>query len=185
MAEEPVKASLSDAELRAGAEYLSALRHLGFFPEAMCWVLRNVYDEDGYLTDVDAGHSLAIVSGFADYAGHKTIYDLLFKAYDAAITPKELDPFQVTLYGPASSGGKTLLAYLVDRIIDKAKSDLADSEAHRDKPAVMMVTNNDIDGTVLAVPLEGIYVARTFTKRPEIVVRNFARFKAKVEKLAA
>lgn len=93
MAERP----LIDVEQRlvAGREYLSALRRLGFAPDAMLWAA--VGSDSG-----QAEMELLIVSSWADNIGPRAIYHLLFEAYDASATPREIDPFVVSLFSPRS-----------------------------------------------------------------------------------
>ncbi len=82
-----------DHRLKAGREYLIALRKLGFEPNALLWAGVGDSREHGRM-------ELLIVTSWADHIGPKAIYDLLFEAYDASATPKEIDPFSVTLFSP-------------------------------------------------------------------------------------
>lgn len=99
MATQPL--SDMDRRLKAGREYLLALRKLGFEPNAMLWA--------GVGGDPTSERmELLIVTSWADNIGPKAIYDLLFEAYDASATPKEVDPFSVTLFSPHTSVAKDL-----------------------------------------------------------------------------
>ncbi len=82
-----------ERRLEAGREYLVALRKLGFNPEALLWAGVGAEAADGAM-------ELLIVTTWTDNVGPKAIYDLLFEAYDASATPKEIDPFTVTLFSP-------------------------------------------------------------------------------------
>lgn len=100
-------AELTALELRAGREYLDALRSLKFEPDILCWVVENDGMDSGF---GNLHNRLAIVTSLADRVGPTKIYDLLFEAYTLAVTPKEIDPFQVSVYSPHSRDGK----YLID-----------------------------------------------------------------------
>lgn len=82
-----------ERRLKAGREYLIALRKLGFNPDAILWAGVGGAPADGPM-------ELLIVTTWADNIGPKAIYDLLFEAYDASATPKEIDPFVVSLFSP-------------------------------------------------------------------------------------
>lgn len=92
--------------LTAGREYLTALRKLGFDPDVMAWAGAG---------EADPGHEgagrfeLLLVTTWADNIGPKAVYDLLFEAYDASATPKEIDPFIVTLFSPQTRVAADLL----------------------------------------------------------------------------
>lgn len=79
--------------LKAGREYLSALRRLGFNPDALLWAGVGGTKDESVM-------ELLVVTSWADNIGPKAIYDLLFEAYDASATPKEIDPFVVSLFSP-------------------------------------------------------------------------------------
>ena len=100
-------AELTALELRAGREYLDALRSLKFEPDILCWVVEN----DGMDSNFGNLHNrLAIVTSLVDRVGPAKIYDLLIEAYTLAVTPREIDPFQISVYSPHSRDGQ----YLVD-----------------------------------------------------------------------
>lgn len=82
-----------ERRLKAGREYLTALRKLGFNPDALLWAGVGGVAAEGAM-------ELLIVTTWADNIGPKAIYDLLFEAYDASATPKEVDPFVVSLFSP-------------------------------------------------------------------------------------
>ena len=72
----------------AGRDYLTALRRLE--PEALFWA----YDKSmGQLV-------LVLVTSLFDFAGPLALTKLLFDAYNAAATPKEIDPFILRLHSP-------------------------------------------------------------------------------------
>jgi hypothetical protein len=82
-----------ERKLRAGREYAAALKKLGFTPSALLWAGIGGQDSDGKM-------ELLIVTSWVDHIGPKAIYDVLFEAYDASATPKEIDPFVVSLFSP-------------------------------------------------------------------------------------
>ena len=82
-----------ERRLKAGREYLAALRKLGFNPDAVLWAGVGGIAAEGAM-------ELLIVTTWADNIGSKAVYDLLFEAYDASATPKEIDPFTVSLFSP-------------------------------------------------------------------------------------
>lgn len=83
----------------AGAEFASSLAKLGLDPEILCWV---------YISSEDR-IELAIVTSMVDRVGPLPIYEILFKAYDASALPKEVNPFEVSLYSPNTRMGVDLL----------------------------------------------------------------------------
>lgn len=74
----------------AGHEYLAAIRALNLEPEALFWA----YDK-GIEQFV-----LVLVTSLFDFAGPLALTNLLFEAYNAAATPKEIDPFIIRLHSP-------------------------------------------------------------------------------------
>lgn len=85
--------------LEAGREYLAALVKLGFSPDAVFWA--------GVAKDARPDElELIIISTWVDSIGPKAVYDLLFAAYDRSATPKEIDPFNVSLFSPESNLSK-------------------------------------------------------------------------------
>ena len=78
------------ARREAGSEYLAALRALGLRPDALFWSFDKV--EDRFI--------LMLVTEMVDFKGPLAIADLLFQAYNASATPKEIDPFVVRLHSP-------------------------------------------------------------------------------------
>ena len=80
----------SGQHMRAGADYLAALQNLGLDPECLFWA-----DDDV------VGHPvLVLVTRQFDLAGPLALSDLLFKAFDAAATPREINPFVLRLHSP-------------------------------------------------------------------------------------
>lgn len=88
MAQEP----LSEERREAGGDYLAALQRLGLKPEGLLWAFHQERKE----------LQLAMVTSLVDRIGSLDIYKVLMQAYDAAGTPKSVDPFIVSLYSPNS-----------------------------------------------------------------------------------
>jgi hypothetical protein len=74
----------------SGRDYLAALRDLRLEPEALFWA----YDKGLHQ------FVLVLVTSLFDFAGPLALTQLLFEAYNAAATPKEIDPFIVRLHSP-------------------------------------------------------------------------------------
>lgn len=177
----------SDAEIEAGRAYLAALQRLGLQPEAMCWLFTPERNADGVILEDESSAgslTLAIVSKFAEYAGPAAVYELLFRAYDAAALPKEVDPFSVTVFGPHSSAGLTLTTQLTRTSFNSAKEDIEGKLERPDQPAMLILTNPDMDGTLLSVPVSGVYVLPHKLPNEAQTRRRFNRFKSTVEGLA-
>ena len=92
----------------AGRDYLAALRHLKLEPQALFWA----YDKSmGQLV-------LVIVTSLFDFAGPLALTRLLFDAYNAAATPKAIDPFILRLHSPKHTLYRTVQGHLGSRFED-------------------------------------------------------------------
>jgi hypothetical protein len=80
--------NLGVARYDAGAEYLDALRRLKLEPEALFWAYDRTLEQ----------YVLVVVTSLFDFAGPLALTRLLFDAYNAAATPKEIDPFILRLH---------------------------------------------------------------------------------------
>jgi len=99
---EHARSLMTENRLAAGGDYLKALLHLGLDPDIMAWV---------YVAR-DREMELALVTTLVDRIGPKPIYDLLFRAYELAGTPRSVDPFVVSLYSPNMAFAIDLKTYL-------------------------------------------------------------------------
>ena len=89
----------------AGRDFLAALRHLKLEPEALFWA----YDKGmGQLV-------LVLVTALFDFAGPLALTQLLFDAYNAAATPKPIDPFILRLHSPKHALYRAAQRYLGSR----------------------------------------------------------------------
>lgn len=175
--------TLTQLDLTAGADYLRALRRLQLEPDVMCWTYVLPITDGDIDPTRPADKHLAVVTSIVDYSGPTAMYDLLFKAYDASITPKEIDPFIVTLYSPDSIGGQILLSASKTGQISEAR-DFFNRKNGNDKNAIFIGSNFD-PPVFINIILEGVYVAH---KRPIAADRSetrFRTFKKSVDRLAA
>jgi hypothetical protein len=104
---------------KAGADYLTALKRFGLDPEALFWA----WDR------VDEQLILILVTRFFDVVGPLAVSQILFKAYNAAITPGEIDPFIVRVHSPNHNMIKTMTEALVrfqKQVVDTGKAPGAD-----------------------------------------------------------
>lgn len=101
---------ISPTLLAAGQEYLASLRRLRLNPEWLFWARVN---EVGEIADALTGEKreedfpsgdwhLVLVTSAIDEGGPSAINQLLFKAWDAAATPKEISPFIVEVVSAKS-----------------------------------------------------------------------------------
>jgi hypothetical protein len=107
------------ARYDAGADYLAALRRLKLEPEALFWAYDRMLEQ----------FVLVIVTSLFDFAGPLALMRLLFDAYNAAATPKEIDPFILRLHSPKHAfyraaqlhiGNRFDMADLKGRALDRA-----------------------------------------------------------------
>lgn len=104
--------NISPTLLRAGEEYLDALRKLRLAPEGLLWARANEIrgvkvSENGQLRDDFDDYPggpwhLVLVTSVIDEGGPSALNELLFKAYDASATPKEISPFIVEVMSAKS-----------------------------------------------------------------------------------
>ena len=86
---------------KAGGEYLDALTGLGLRVNA----LLRMYDLS------EQRFVLALATELFDFKGPHGVSNLLFKAYNASATPKEIDPFIVRLHSPEHSIIRAMSGY--------------------------------------------------------------------------
>jgi hypothetical protein len=76
--------------LNAGADYLAAIRKLGLDPVYLGW---------GWERETSRW-VLAMVTSIVDAGGPLALNELLFQAYNAEATPKEISPFIIRVLSP-------------------------------------------------------------------------------------
>lgn len=107
---------ISPALLKAGQEYLEALRGLKLQPEGLLWSrvseLGNAIDGStgqSTVSDVPGDWHLVLITSAIDEGGPSALNELLFKAYDASATPQEISPFIVEVISARSPFVRALL----------------------------------------------------------------------------
>jgi len=157
--------------LKAGEEFAQSLETLGLDAHAIFWA----YDE------TEARHVLIIVTDFFDLKGPLEISKQLFKAYNASITPQQIDPFVVRLHSINQSLG--------EEYSNKAGMDWSlkiwDSQGNpKPIPAEAKVTSMTIGDLVLAP--SWIIRSRKLDHRKTVEInRRWNRFTKNVDKAAA
>lgn len=159
--------ALDAARVGAGKEYLAALNALGLKPDVLCWVY-----------EVEEGEmQLAIVTSMAERVGGLSIYKLLFRAYEAAATPREINPFIVSVYGPKSNFGvklRRVLGGLAER----------GTFSVPERAALFTLTDTGASGRRVVLG-RGVYVASEGRRSAAEDLKRFRHFQRRVEALAA
>jgi hypothetical protein len=163
----PVEAGLDDERHAAGAVYLAALRTLGLEPDGLFWA----WDR------LDERWVLMLVSRYFDIVGPSALSTLLFKAYNAAATPAEIDPFIIRIHSPDHHMIRSMIKGMDDfksQVIDRGRITKGDSMENA------LFGNNSI-----LVPLPKAYVWKD-VRRPTIdLLRKWGFITKKVDALAA
>ena len=156
--------SLEGVDLhRAGSEYAEALAKLGFEPDVVAWGMR------------DEAWTLVLLSSWVDRFGRRELYDLLFEAYDASATPKEINPFIVTALSPDSQGGRQLVG-----MIGTMRDKIAEGVLPDDRGTIFVLGMGEV------MVYGGLVIrARHPRTRGAEDMRRFSRFRSKVHALAA
>lgn len=94
-----VDATIGETRFKAGQDYLEALEALGLSPDALAWAV------DENTNEV----YLLLITGYLDAAGPLEVSKQLFRAYNLAATPREVDPFMVKLLSPRQGYARGLL----------------------------------------------------------------------------
>jgi hypothetical protein len=175
--------ALTETEIIAGREYLTALRRLRFEPDALCWITRREEFQDDS-NQAFRQKELALVTSFVDRFGSRVIYDLLFKAYDISVTPKEIDPFTLGLYGSKTIIGQEIVGILSNNGV---RSDIKNSlESMQSKEEAVMILTPAADPlNSFIVYSEGVYVVRMKPFDQTREATRFHRFKNEINSLAA
>lgn len=159
--------ALDERRMQAGREYLDALQRLGLEPDILCWV----YDA------LEGEMELVIVTSMAERVESLKIYELLFRAYEVSATPREIDPFLVSIYGSNSFYGTSLRNYIA-----MLAADGVFSSSEQAKRFVATIRNASDLRVVLA---RGVYASKDTQKSAADDLRAWHRFKQNVEALAA
>lgn len=170
-------AELSAAELAAGWEYLRALRKLKFEPDVLCWIVENEFDGIG--SDPNFHNRLAIVTTLVDRTGPQKLYELLFEAYTLSVLPKEIDPFNVSVFSPQSRDGR----FIVDTAEPKSVRRMRRQTGGGDGPMWGMIANL---GHINSAPWSnGIYVYNVRNRGENVDIRRFEVMRRTLGELAA
>jgi hypothetical protein len=155
--------------LKAGEDYLAALRRLGLRPMFLGWG-REISSKQWLLV---------MVTSIIDAGGPLALNQLLFKAYNAEATPKEISPFIVRVYSPEVApdtlyalGGKSM------KIVNNPEL------AEKISVSNMMFTFHDVDYEMInayAIP----HHAKATKPKYHAALAEWQRFKRNVDKLAA
>jgi hypothetical protein len=167
--------------LKAGQDYLDALVSLGLVPAFLGW---------GW-EQAEAQWLLVLVTPIVETGGPLALNKLLFHAYNAKATPKEISPFIVRVFSPSliHGGASAQFWYLGEKKITvmgvpgRVKN-LAALEPQQ-------VTNVQL--TFMGIDLESINSYQTLPGAVDRALaasyharhKEWQRFKTRVEKLAA
>lgn len=88
----PYPGKMTPERWEAGGRYLDAVRKLGFDPKTALWI----FDEK------ELAFNLAFITDIVDRVGSLRMYDVLFGAYEKAVTPSDFDPWIVALFSPTT-----------------------------------------------------------------------------------
>jgi hypothetical protein len=152
---------------RAGRDYLGALTRLGLEPDALFWA----WDESV------GGFVLVLATDFFDFKGPLEVSRLLFKAYNLAATPREIDPFIIRLHSSDQPivDWLTRLVSGVAVVLDEHNKELKRSN----------LTGGTSGG--LRVSRDWVYrlPTRTHPRKPADLSRRWERLQRNVDRLAA
>lgn len=98
---------LTETHMIAARKFTDSLSTIGFDMDAVFWA----YDEE------DERYVLIVVTDVFDAKGPLEIYQQIFKAYNASLTPKEIDPFSVRVL----STNQTTVKDLIDKVLRDRK----------------------------------------------------------------
>lgn len=157
--------------LTAGREYNTALADLGLEPHALFWA----FDKD------EQRHVLVLITDFFDLKGPLEISRQLFRAYNASVTPREIDPFVVRLYSTNQPAGDSLLIFTAgDWTINQV--DKLTQQPIGDKHAVSEVSTNGLE----IRPEWVVHVKQSVKSRNSVELnRRWQRFTRNVDRAAA
>ena len=169
----------TETHMIAAREFTDSLSKIGFDMDGVFWA----YDKE------DERHVLIVVTDVFDAKGPLEISRQLFKAYNASLTPKEIDPFIVRLLSTNQTVARDLL--------DVAASDWARVHFEKGVSKFAVLENVQRKGSTFKF---GAYSISGVTIRPEWVVmvkprhktrnkieinRKWNFFKRNLDKLAA
>ncbi len=164
---------LAMIQKEAGAEYLTALQRLGLDPDCLFWA------ED----EIIALPILVLVTRQIDYVGPLALSRSLFKAYNAAATPREIDPFVLRLHSP-----EQLLIRELNRIVEtKPKFELQLANGSQSSLSAQALDTELLAFGGLSFERDWIYKWKIGVKRQSslYMLRKWHVFSDNVDRLAA
>jgi hypothetical protein len=164
--------------LKAGQEYLDALVSLGLTPAFLGWGWESVEKE----------WVLLLVTSIVDAGGPLALNKLLFRAYNARATPKQISPFTVRIFSPELiAGGARSTFWLLGE-----KNSTVNPVPGKSNPEAKSTPVKNVQQTFMGLELEMI---NSYQTMPGAVARTLAgyhsrhqewqRFRRRVEALAA
>jgi hypothetical protein len=159
--------AIDQRQIDAGFEFDKTLTELGLDANGVLWAFDRDLDH----------HVLVVITDFFDFKGPLEISKALFAAYNAAILPKEIDPFIVQLYSTRQPFARNLLDFAGNR------ADYVDEETGEKKPL-----DDLIELGVGSLAFKQNWVIKRLIKsdrKSAELSRRWKRFEANVEKIAA
>ena len=166
--------------MQAGADYLAALQKLGLDPECLFWA-----------EDEVVGHPvLVLVTRQFDRAGPLSLSRLLFKAYNAAATPREIDPFVLRLHSPEQALIREMVGVGMGEFIRNPPSVVTAPimhPGHQPKREDAVSADVFLSAGGMRFKPAWVYKWSIPSKKPSAVVmsRQWHRFTENVDRLAA
>lgn len=156
---------------QAGERYIKAIEQLGFSVEYALWTISTEAESS---SDIQ----LSIVSKMIETAGTKAVYALLFKAFEHAATPPEIDPWIVSLYGSQTKFADHLTSIPMLHDVGFMAIKTPDGIVNQETPMWIRVIDR-------ATRPSWIYKLKHFEDQPRSDRWAYERFRRNVEALAA
>lgn len=163
----PLDVVIDDERMEAGKAYLDALRKLGLDPEGLVWA----WDR------VDENLVLMLVTRYFDIVGPSALSTLLFRAYNLAITPTEIDPFIVRIFSPDH-----MLIRNVTTAMDDFKTQVVDRGGlgHEEE-----MESAHLGAGSFVIPIGRAYVWKDVRRPKDDLLRRWGIIKKRVDAIAA
>lgn len=159
---------LTTERIVAGQEYVQRLITLGFAPDIAAWVYRAAEDDI----------QLVLVSDVLRRIGAKRMYEVLFEAYDKAITPKQIDPFDVGLYSTDMDMAQDLRTLKIIAADGKVRLNGEDKDVSQMMWNIGFTVPKIVHGA-------GIYLVSDVPAKAKELNPSWHRFAHNIHKLAA
>lgn len=162
---------LEEKALSAGQDYAAAMEKLGFDMQALFWA---------YDLEIET-HVLVLITDFFDHMGPLEISRKLFRAYNLAATPQNIDPFVIRLHSPQQTAAREYLNFVRSGWTIQKVTKAGDRE-----PV-------DVQAKILSLDTYGLHLRPEWAirlwpqpKRSSVdISRRWQRFSRNLEKLAA